>query len=239
MTKEQLLIRVNTLYKNLYQELHKKQNSNNREGEIAEQIESHIEAYLQEHPYDSEMQIRFALFLHYLPLLNILKSMDVLYNVINQDSNNAIALLALADIKSRWDDGVDANLRQQLADCQTNNNEIKSMLALAQSWHYSAKDREGELLLINSIKLCNTHVSNYEELGKLYMRTNRTREGRALVQKGLYNVHHIYYDNDYYKPISQGLCTIEHFINENIKGIFLAKSNFESLVDLACMQVIP
>ena len=238
MTKEQLLIIVNTLQEDLYQEHHKKQNSNNIKSEIAEQIETHIEAYLQEHPYDSEMQIRFALFLNYPPLFDTLKSMNVLRAVINYDSNDAIALLVLAYIKDRCYDGVDNNLRQQLDACQTNDNEIKSMLALAQSWHYRDEDKEGELLLINSIELCDTHVSNYKELGRLYIRTNRVREGRILAQKGLYNVRHIYYDNDCYEPIFKELCTIEHFINENIKGIFVTKPNFESLVNLACLQVV-
>ncbi len=238
MTKEQLLITVNKLQKDLYQEYHQKNNNNNREGDIAEHIEAYIETYLQEHPYDSEIQIRFALFLNYPPLVHTLKSINVLRNVINYDSNNAIALLALAYIKSRCYYGVDNSLRQQLAACQTDDNEIKSMLALAQSWHYRNKDKEGELLLIISIQLCNTHVSNYEELTQLYIRTNRICAGRALAQKGLYNVRHIYYDNDCYEPIFKELCTIEHFINENVKGIFVIKPNFETLVNLACLQVI-
>ncbi len=237
MTKKQLLTIVNSLYKELYQVFYKNNNSDNREAEIAEQIEAYIEEYLQEHPYDSEIQIRFALFLNYPPLADTLKSINVLRNVISYDSNNGVALLVLAFIKSRCYDGVDKNLKQQLAACQTNNNELKSMLLLAQSWHYDYSDKEFELLLLESIQLCTTYVYNYEGLGRRYIKTNRVHEGRALVQKGLYNVRHIYYNNDCYEYIYQELDSIDHFINEQIKGIFLSTSNFKSLVDFACMQV--
>ena len=239
MTKEQLLTTVNELHKELYQEFRKEDSNHTRSVYIAEQIEAHIEAYLQEYPDDSEIQIRFAIFLNYPPLVDTLKSMNVLRNVINYDSNNSIALLALAYIKSRCYDGVDENLRQQLAACQTNNNELKSMLVLAQSWHYMDRDNsQYELLLQNSIRLCDNYVYNYISLARLYISSNRVSVGRTLAQKGLYNVQHIYYRNDCYTSSRQELDSIEHFINEQIKGIFITKLNFKSFVDLACIQVV-
>ena len=231
MTTEQLLTAIKDLDKQYIGENKKS---------ICKDMAVIVEHYLQENPNDIEIGIRFALFLYAPPLTDLLTSINILRKIIEWDSNNAIALIALAYIKHRYYGGIDDDLLSKLAACQTHNNEIQSMLELAKAWYYREKNdnKNCEALLKQSIELCDTYVYNFKELGKLYIYNDKINEGRLFVKQGLYNVRHIYYDGDCYDHISWKLNNTEHFINEYIKGIFLSKYNFKSLVDRACIQVM-
>lgn len=175
-----------------------------------------------------EFWISLAIAIVMPPIVDEKTSIAFLNKALAIDNNNPTALLILTYVYEHELGGIDDMLLHQIKNLHTDSDEINSMLKCVASWSYCESKKydpeEEERLLKESILLCDKHVRNYKYLARLYFEQERYLEANNLLKKALNNIKKVYSDDDDYD-----ITDINEFINERIKGIYVSKSNLESL----------
>ncbi len=151
-------------------------------------LKKDCENCITQHPYDSEILIRFALALYIGPFNSLDESIRYLTCFLNHYSDSSIALL-LAYLQDIWVDGVDAVLFKKLCALEICNKEMQSMIELSKSWYYKKNDKnEYEQSLLNAIEFFPDYVQHYIDLGTYYFEQNKIVQARAALRMGLKNI---------------------------------------------------
>ena len=141
------------------------------------------------------------------------------------DNSNPQALIILSYIYEHFLGGIDDIPLHQIRTLYADSDETNSMLKYVASWSYDKPRRKApeieELLLKESITLCNKYVWNYDHLARLYIKQKRYLEVNNVILQALSNVQKIYSvpDKDFQKTYD--ITNVNEFINARIKGIHL------------------
>jgi len=190
---------------------------------VAKELADTLKTYLNLHPNDNNMRLKYALFLFDSLLHDDIEAIEQLNKIIEQDQKNINAWFLLAYIKDR-SSFIDEQLFAKLCTLKSSDNCMQSMIEYIKSWYYiHNNEKDYEQSLINSINLCDKYVYNYVSLGIFYMQKKKIIEGQNLLRKALDNIKHVYSEEYPYPDILD----IEEFFNERIKGIHLSQSNYE------------
>lgn len=203
---------------------------------LQEEMESLIEAYLKDNPFDTEMLIRLALAVYRVPLADNLKAIECLQKVIRLDPENSKALLALTYITLYTIGSVDEDTYKKLCLFKTTDHALLSMIEYAKTLYYFPKafyqnDQNSWLLyeesLKKSITYCPNYSNNYFELGDYFIGQGKKEEGKNLIKQGIKNIQHIYKTprkDDFYD-----ITDIDRFLHEHIDGTYITETNLERI----------
>ena len=193
------------------------------------QAEIIIENILKNEPQNTELWLIYAKMELTIPLVDFIKSMECLNQILEYDKTNFEAILLLCCIKHFWLGGVDDELMAKLDSIKTNDKEKLSMIEYVKSWYYDIKEdnKMYEQVLLKSIELFSGHVFNYKALGQFYIKHGRIKEGKELIKLALKNVQFIYSkDSDFanYDHIN-----LNQYFNQLVKGTYISLVVYESI----------
>ena len=186
-------------------------------------IQRIFDEYLHIHSKDTEIWLSYALCMYKLAEGSDYPE-EYLRKILEYDQNNLYAVMLLAYVNAH-DSHINDQLFKKLCSLKSNNNEILSMIEYEKIWYYTDKENYKKVL-INSVKLCDKHVWNHVNLGRLYISEGEIKKGQELILKGLKNVQLVYDDNTVYDELS-----VEEYFNETIKGIHLTDINYNSIIN--------
>lgn len=181
-----------------------------------------FDAYLNNHPKDTEIWLSYALCMYKLAEGSDYPE-ECLRKILEYDKNNIQAIMLLTYINAH-DSHISDQLFEQLCSLKTNDKEIPSMIEYEKIWYYP-DDENYEKVLTKSVELCDKHVWNLVNLGRLYISKGEIKKGQELILKGLDNVQLVYDDNTDYDELS-----VEEYFNEGIKGIHLTDINYNGII---------
>ncbi len=181
-----------------------------------------FDEYLSMHQKDTEIWLRYALCMYTFAEGTDYPE-ECLRKILEYDPNNLYAIMLLAYINAH-DSHISDQLFIQLCNLKSNDNEILSMIEYEKIWYYT-DDENYKKVLIKSVELCDKHVWNKVNLGRLYISEGDIKKGQELIIKGLDNVKLIYTDDTVYDELS-----VEEYFNEVIKGIHLTDCNYNCIV---------
>lgn len=186
-------------------------------------IQKTFDEYLSVHPKDTEVWLSYARCMY-----NLAEGTDYpeecLRKILEYDQNNLYAIMFLAYINAH-DSHISDQLFEQLCNLKSDDNEILSMIEYEKIWYYN--DHENyKKVLVNSVELCDKHVLNNVNLGRLYIDEGDIKKGQEFIKKGLDNVKLVYTDDTVYDELS-----VEEYFNEGIKGIHLTDINYNGIID--------
>ncbi len=185
-------------------------------------IQKSFDQYLNLHPYDTEIWLKYALCMYDLAEGSDYPE-ECLRKILEYDQNNLSATMLLVYINAH-DSHISDQLFRQLCALKSDDNEILSMIEYEKIWYYK-DDENYEKVLVNSVRLCNKHVWNNVNLGRLYITKGEFKKGQELILKGLENIKLIYNNDTIYDELS-----VEEYFNETIKGIHLSRSNYNCII---------
>lgn len=110
-------------------------------------------------------------------------------HVLTYDPENPYALLFLSYADYYLRGSSDETLYSKLLRAKSDNSQILSMIEIAKAYYWEDRDpQKFEDALKSSIKHCSSYVTNYTELGKLYIKQGKKTEGKKLIRIGLSNI---------------------------------------------------
>ena len=125
-----------------------------------------FDEYLSVHPKDTEIWLNYALCMYTFAEGTDYPE-ECLRKILEYDQDNLYAIMLLTYINAH-DSHISNQLFEQLCSLKSNDNEILSMIEYEKIWYYN--DHENyEKVLINSVELCDKHVWNNVNLGRLYI----------------------------------------------------------------------
>jgi hypothetical protein len=198
--------------------------------ELFNQIEETFNDYLRKFPKDTEVWMRYALFLNISIVDYSDKSVEILKTLIEENGENARALLLLADIQDFSIGRITEKVAQWLHDFKTDNTEIMSMIEYAKgrfSFYYDKK--EYEKYLIRSIKYCQRHVNNHKELGIIYLERGEIKQGSNSIKSAIRNTLSVFPYTNPYIGSTFDIPTTDEYLAEFITGTMKPQSTFEDL----------
>lgn len=188
-------------------------------------IQKTFDEYLNVYPKDTDVWLSYALCMYKLAEGEDLAE-NCLKKIYEYDKSNVYATMLHAYIAAH-DSHIDDELFEKLCNVKTHNLELQSMIEYLKSYYYFLKnDTLNEKVLQNSVALCDKHVWNLVNLGRIYIKKGDYKEGQRLIKKALSNIEYTYDEH----PIEDQLDLNEYF-NETIKGIHLTDSNYNSIID--------
>ena len=199
--------------------------------EKIDDAEKMILDYLDRNPKDSDAWIRLALVEMTPPYEDHRLIFEWMDKLLAYDPFNPYALLMLSYVHTYLFCGIPDDVYRRLCLAKNNDLEIMSMIELAKSWYFSSKNDwvNFEKSLRKSIEYCSFHQENLTSLGAFLLKKGEIEQGMKLIKHGMQNVKHICTSNDscVTDPIS-----MNDFLNEGFKGIFITQSNYETLEQL-------
>ncbi len=193
--------------------------------ELAEEI---IEKQLELDNNNVNLWVKLAVTVLCVPLVDYGKSLECIDKVNSLEENNIFSTLLESCIYRYHLSGIDERLLNKLDSITTNDDELLSMTKYLMSVHYQDTNVNMQMkLLEESIRLCNNHVSNYEELGKLYIRGGNLSKGQELLKKAYDNIVFVYNDESLYD-----FTDVNEYLLEYVKGTHVSSANKVRLREL-------
>lgn len=196
--------------------------------EANKEIEKILLDYILLNPLESDVCLKLIKHIYTTRPVDTLDIIDYINEILQLDPNNIYALLFLAYIQYHDIGIMDETLIEKMATYETNDLEIKGMIAIAISWHYSLKQDvvEQEQWLKKSIELAPHLVLNYYELMLLYFYNGQKEKFQQLIPFALKNVAYVFKDND---DFLVDTTDVEEFFNIYYKKIHVSKKFIEDL----------
>lgn len=187
-------------------------------------IENLFKEYLKEHPNDSEVSIRYAIFL-LEDLHDDYGALEPLKKIIDNDPNNVEAVLIMGYIIWGFMGYMYEDYTfQRLNELKTDDPELLSMIEYVKYLYYSMNNNLlHQECLKKSVEFYDKHVKNNYRLGLNYGK--ETEIGKIFIKKAINNVQSIYI---YLFP-SFTIRTKEDFLNEFVKGTHITNSIYEMM----------
>ena len=148
--------------------------------------------YLELFPEDFEFNILYAI-AEYVSFGGLYDSMEDLKKIVLQKPDYSEAILLLAYIIYVWET-FDEDTFELVKSINSSDKEIMSLRELFMGYYYqkNCNDEKAEECFIESIKLCNSYVQNYIDLGELYKQEGKDKEAKELIIAGLENLQKVH-----------------------------------------------
>jgi len=160
-----------------------------------------------------------------VPLVDYVKSLDCIEHVYEIDKNNIYALIMECCVYQFHLGGIDEQLFSKLNNIEDSSKQTMSIIKYIMSWYYRDNDMKNTIsLLEESISLCDRYVSNYEKLGRIYIKQKKIVDGKKLIEKALNNIE-LVYDKDSISDFTD----INEYIAEYVIGIHVSSLNKERI----------
>lgn len=188
------------------------------------EMEKLLEEAIKNDPQNPELLLKLAILEFDMPFLDDEKCIASIQKIFEYDPHNATALILLAYMNYHFFRMIDKSLFDRLNSLKTGNNETDSLLKYAATWYYAhdcyepaSRDitNQVEKLLLESIKKCQSHVHNYEELACMYLHQNRYDEALTAIRHAIQNVVKIYGEDIEKRDDTD----VQKFFNYYITGI--------------------
>lgn len=185
-------------------------------------------SYLQKHPYDTEIWLRFALLLHCF-IKDHAAAIECLKTILCYNPGNVYVTMLLVFIAEKAHVMNDA-LFEQLCNLQPPNKEIASLIEYQKAWYYLEKDPELYTYALEcSLALCDKFVWNYKALGSWYFFHNKFELGKSLFRTALKNICYVYTPQEYQKV---GMFNLDDFFNAHLKGTHIMQPTMLMMLDV-------
>lgn len=193
-----------------------------------EKAEEIIERRIKNDNRNIKLWFKLAVIELTVPLVDYIKSLECVNKILDIDKNNVLAVILECCIHHYHLGGINEDLFNKLNLIRTNDNDVLSMIKYIMSLYYEDLDiNKQKELLEQSICLCNDYVTNYEELGNIYIIQGDLDKGKKLIKKAYDNIKLVYNEEE--------LCDftdVNEYINEHVKGIHLSWINKERIREL-------
>jgi tetratricopeptide (TPR) repeat protein len=187
------------------------------DSEKIEKGDSILAGALKQDPTNTQLWILRALLALEVPVVDYIRSLEYIRNILGYDPNHTIAWILLAYIQETHEE-----LHEDVKDSLVNlldkekNPEKRSLLNLAIAWYYFSKDFPTcEQYLLQAIRHFPGYPAHYRWLQSLYI-YHRKNLGkiRELAENAVKHIEIIYiYDND-----QRFIQQIQPYLGENFKG---------------------
>lgn len=216
----------NTLLKSLEQYV-KLWNKQTESFQVLESMRILVQGYLQDNPCDSEILVKLTLIQNTPPMSA--RASKYLDQALLYDSNIKI-LLALSFLEYDQECGISESTMARLQAITADTREENALVWYAKSLYYykNYNYTEYESALNNSLRFYSGFVWPQADLGQYYKNIGAVKESSALLQDALANVKQVFSYGDFIDFTS-----LDHFINENLKGTSLGAINYSTIKDLA------
>jgi len=224
MDKKLLIKKIKNLSKKYYKIPY------GQKSHIFKKIKNLIDEYLTKNPADIDVRLRLVMLEYTLGWEDPELLGKYLNEIFKYDPDNIYAALILAYTQYLFLADVTDAIFEKLNNLSSKDPEILSMVELAKAWYYQCKDDDElyEKHLLNSIRYCNKHVSNYTDLAHLYTKKGEKNKVKKFAQKAIDNIR-VLYTKDYPRT---DVTDVEKFINEFFKGTHITEPNLESIYEL-------
>lgn len=193
-----------------------------------EKAEKIIEKQIKNDTKNIELWFKLAVIELTVALVDYIKSLECINKILDIDKNNVLALILECCIHYYHLGGINEDLFNKLNLIRTNDEDVLSIIKYIMSLYYEDLDiNKQKELLEQSICLCNNYVTNYEELGKIYIIQGDLDKGKKLIKKAYDNIKLVYNEEE--------ICDftdVNEYINEHVKGIHLSWINKERIEEL-------
>lgn len=186
-----------------------------------EETEEIIEKQLEQNLENVNLWIKLALTVLCVPLVDYDKSLKCIEKVNSIEENNILSLILESCIYHYHLGGIDERLFNKLYSITSEDEEVLSMTRYLMALYYhDSNEYKRKELLEESIKLCNKHVFNYEELGKIYVNWGDINKGKEMLEKAYENIKVVYDVESLYD-----FTDVNEYIYEYVKGTHASLEN--------------
>ena len=187
-------------------------------------IEKVFEQYLHHHKHDTEIWIKYSIFL-YENLHDDVKALESLKKLLKCQPSNIQALFLMSYISFNFLHMEEDFIFDKLIEIDTGNTQVMSLVNYMLAFYYRGHNEKlVKHYFEKSIEYCDGFVWNNYKLGKIYFNEGNIKKAKELTETALRNIQYIYP----YPPSKEySITPVEEFINERLKGIYITQPNLE------------
>lgn len=191
--------------------------------------EEMIKMELENNPLDIQWWIKLCLTELQFPFEDYNSALSCIEEIKKIDYSNIEGLVLETAIKWHSFGFIEDELLKRLSYVDIIDNNIMSIVYYLQSLYYRyKKDQKNEELLLNqSVTLCNKFVYPYKALGNIALSQSYVEDSKLLFMKGLNNVEKVYDEDEFFD-----FTDINIYISEFITGTYISRANYENLIEL-------
>lgn len=145
--------------------------------------------FLKNDPQNTTGWLLLARIEYNSPLEDQFKILEYCNNILSYDSDNAYALLILAETYNIFFDGMPSEIFAQLSQAKSGDPEIQAMIELAKARYYKNKNEKMYInALRRSVGLSPNQQTNSFELGLYLLQHGNIVEGHYLIDQAIKNI---------------------------------------------------